>query len=272
MILLSIMTLLVIAVVFLVWQKVSFDRWLEDGRHRITSAEAIERRLDLNTLPPLLQEYLEKVGVRDHSSTCGSVYFEQAGLFRMNPEDQMTSFTANQTVSLSAPMFSWEASIRTRGLPVKVCDRLIEGRGELEARLLGFLKVAKASGPELLRGELLRYLAEIPWYPSAIFNQPNIQWQQTGGSKLQGSLSVADVSATVEYRFEDGLIKSIYVPDRGRTVGSESIPTPWLGEFSEYKKVEGIVVPMRGEVSWLLPEAKFTYFKGEIVSYSLSCE
>ena len=257
---------------FLTWQRISFKNWLKSGHIRITSFKAKELTPSVDSQPKLLQEYLKKVLPGHNQAVCNYTRFKQRGLFRMNPEDVMTDFKANQIVSLVSPMFSWEANITSKGIPITVCDRLVDGMGELEARLFGLFRVAKATGPELLRGELLRYLAEIPWFPHAAANQSLMSWQQDGDSKLYGTISLGEVSATVEYRLKDGLIESIFVPDRGRSVGGKSIPTPWLGEFKKYKKMGNVLVPTYGEVSWLLDEGKFTYFKGNITDYKVFCQ
>lgn len=255
----------------LTWQIISFNQSLKAGREVITQLSVVPPRVLGDDLPPILKNYLSKVVLMNDPSLCRYVSFHQHGLFRMKPTDKMSGFTATQMISLVAPMFSWEANIKVSAVPVKVCDRLVDGKGELEARLFGVIPVAKATGPELLRGELLRYLAELPWYPIAIINQPLIQWQQVSDSKLIGTLEIDGVKASVEYTFEDGLIKSIYVPDRGMTVGSKSIPTPWVGKFSKYQRVGHMMIPTYGEVSWILPEGEFTYFKGNITDYNIAC-
>lgn len=257
---------------YALWQRHSFQQWIEDGRAEIRSFQPpIEPQPSTAKLPPLLERYLKKVILDAPPTRCDFVSFEQEGLFRMDPAEKMKGFSAQQIVSLVSPIFSWQAKVIARGLPVSVCDRLIAGKGEMQARLLGIFGVAKSSGPGLLRGELLRYLAEIPWYPAAILRQKQIQWRQIEDSTLQAVIHYADVKATMEYRFDDGLIRSIYTPDRERTVGSQSIPTPWLGEFDHYEKQSGMLVPSSGQISWILSTGKFTYFSGKIRDYRLGC-
>lgn len=258
--------------VYALWQRHSFQQWIEDGRENITSYQTAADQLPSKPrFPPLLESYLDRVLVDIPPAHCNFVSFKQEGLFRMDPTEKMTGFSAQQTVSLVAPLFSWQANVVARGLPVTVCDRLIAGKGEMQARLFGVFGVAKSSGSELLRGELLRYLAELPWYPAAILRHKQIQWQQVGDSSVKATITYANVEATMEYRFEEGLIQSIYTPDRERMVGSQAIPTPWLGEFGDYKEISGMILPSSGQVSWILPSGKFTYFSGEIGEYQLGC-
>lgn len=279
--LVTVIGIVIICAGYLFWQRFAFQNWLAAGQERIASYRgdepdggrgAVVAGWRQRPWPPLMKDYLSKVIKRSELASCRAVRFRQGGLFRMEPKQPLEEFSAKQIVSLRAPMFSWQAQVMAKGLPVTVCDRLISGEGNLEARLLGAIRVAKASGPEILRGELLRYLAELPWYPVAILHQPQIQWRQLDDSTVKGSMTVAGVTASVEYRFKDSLITSIYVPDRERMVGTKAVPTPWLGQFSDYQLQDGLLVPASGEVSWLLPSGTFTYFKGRIGGYQLSCD
>lgn len=198
-------------------------------------------------------------------------FFTQSGKFRQKPNDKFSDFSAKQYVSLASPMFSWVASMNMNGIPVTVCDRLVDNKGELQARLFSSILLAEGSGDSFLRGELLRYLAEIPWYPMAILNQPEIEWEDVAYNKITSTIKLNQVKATVEYTFnKEGLIESIFVPDREKGDGKEIELLPWYGEFSQYEERAGIVIPTKGQVSWMLDSGKFTYFKGQITGYQLN--
>lgn len=263
-----VLPLLLISCCILVYMYSEFNKWIRSGHLKIESLSHGESTLRPESLPPLLQKYLQQVLVRKPSSQY--VRFTQLGDFRMKPQDKMSKFSAEQLVSVISPMFSWVANMRMGGLPVTVCDRLIAGQGELQARMFASVPLARGSGESFLRGELLRYLAELPWYPMAILGQPDIAWVQTGKNKATGTLSMKSVSATVEYTFNDeGLICSIFVPDREMSVGKSVELKPWLGEFSQFEERKGVLIPIQGKVSWLLDSGKFTYFVGRITTYEI---
>ncbi|MCB0422454.1 MAG: hypothetical protein KDD61_15750 [Bdellovibrionales bacterium] len=267
-ILIILLLLLGVGTVLFFFESHRFNQWLKNGHQKIRNHQGVGTQVDVQTLPLLLQNYLQKVLVGKPSISY--IEFTQSGDFRMTPKDEMAPFTAEQIVSVRSPMFSWVAKIPMNGLPITVCDRLIDEQGELQARLFSAIPLAKGSGDRFLRGELLRYLAEIPWYPMAILNQPNIEWQQSEENKVKGTLSMKRISATVEYTFNDkGLIESIFVPDREKIDGQNIEQRPWLGEFSQYDERSGVIIPTRGQVSWLLSEGKFTYFVGNVTSYKM---
>jgi hypothetical protein len=74
---------------------------------------------------------------------------------------------------------------------------------------------------------------------------------------------------SLEFRFDDdGLVRSVYAHDRPRSVGDREVPTPWEGRWLEYGTREGMRIPIRGEVAWLLPEGRQIYWKGRITEAS----
>lgn len=46
-------------------------------------------------------------------------------------------------------------------------------------------------------------------------------------------------------------------------------PAPWEGEYADYGVLDGVRIPRRAEVAWRLPQERFAYFRGEIVSFAL---
>jgi hypothetical protein len=68
------------------------------------------------------------------------------------------------------PGFDWDARIQmVPGLKAFVHDTYLLGEGNLHASLLGLFTLAKMHDtPELNQGELLRFFAEVAWYPTAL--------------------------------------------------------------------------------------------------------
>jgi hypothetical protein len=51
-------------------------------------------------------------------------------------------------------------------------------------------------------------------------------------------------------------------------VGGEIVPTPWRGRFWDYRERGGMLVPLDGEVAWLLPGSEKPYWHGHIAEIS----
>jgi hypothetical protein len=53
---------------------------------------------------------------------------------------------------------------------------------------------------------------------------------------------------------------------RGRTVGQGVVMTPWEGRWWDYAQHDGMTVPMRGEVAWLTPDGRRSYWRGQVTT------
>lgn len=74
------------------------------------------------------------------------------------------------------------------------------------------------------------------------------------------------ISVSLDFRFGDkGEIVSVYTPARYRDVNGNGVPTPWEGSFRGYERMDGMMVPREGEVAWILPEGRLTYWRGRVV-------
>lgn len=72
---------------------------------------------------------------------------------------------------------------------------------------------------------------------------------------------------TLLFGFNDaGLIESVRAEARGRTVGNTVIPTPWEGRWSRYELRGGMLVPLEGEVAWILPRGPKPYWRGRVTN------
>jgi hypothetical protein len=149
-----------------------------------------------------------------------------------------------------------------------VHDAYIAGEGVLHATLFGLVSLANLRGtPEIAQGELMRFLAEAVWYPTALLPSQGVQWKAVDDFSATATLKDGKTALTLLFRFdENGFIGSVHAEARGRTVGGTAIPTPWEVRWNNYERRDGMFIPTEGEVAWLLPEGAQPYFRGRITS------
>ncbi len=142
-------------------------------------------------------------------------------------------------------------------LPVYVHDSYVAGEGVLSAKVIGLFSVADLRGTrEAARGELMCFLAEAAWYPTALLPSQGVVWTAVDRVSANAILEDGTTTVTLSFRFsEAGLIESVFVPDRGRVVKGAVIRTAWQRRFRNYERRHGMLVPMDAEVAWLLPTA-----------------
>lgn len=239
---------------------------LEKGR--ISLQTKIYCPSELSELPGPVQRYFRAV-LKEGQPIITAVTMEHAGTFNMSEtREKWKPFSSIQKVITQRPGFDWEARINIMpGLKVHVHDAYIVGEGILQASLLGFLSLASLRGTsELAQGELLRFLAEAVWYPTALLPSQGVRWQAVTDNSARASLQDANTSVSLLFHFaENGLIESVRAESRGRMVTGKIIPTPWQGRWGKYELRQGMRIPMEGEVAWLLPEGPKPYWRGRLI-------
>ena len=198
---------------------------------------------------------------------------EHTGEFRGALGQPWSPFTSIQHVSADPPGFVWDAKIRMSPLlTMRVRDSYLDGTGSMQACVAGVIPVVNAWGrTDLASGALHRYLAEAVWLPTSLLPRPGLSWEPIDDNTARATLTDSGVSVSLDFRFSDkGEIVSVYTPARYRDVNGKGVPTPWEGRHRGYERINGMMMPREGEVAWILPEGRLTYWQGRVVRGSLN--
>jgi hypothetical protein len=221
----------------------------------------------LEDLPAPVRRYF-RIVLEDGQPMVASVRVQHTGTFNMSQtKEQWKPFTSDQQVVTQRPGFDWNGRVAMLpGLPVRVHDSYAAGEGVLHASLLGLFTVADMRGTgDVAGGELMRFFAEAAWYPTALLPSQGVRWEVAGDHSAYATLEEGAHTITMLFTFnEEGLIDTVHAEARGRAVGGEVVPTPWLGHFWNYEEYGGMLVPVDGEAAWLPPEGAKPYWRGHI--------
>lgn len=224
---------------------------------------------ELDRLPAPVQRYFRAV-LTDGAPIVAAATVAHAGTFNMGEtQDQWKPFTSEQRVVTQAPGFVWNGRIAMLpGVPVLVHDAYVAGEGLLRPAIFGLITLVNLQGKgEIARGELMRFFAEAAWYPTALLPSQGVRWEAIDDTSARATLTDGPISLSMTFTFgADGLVAAVRAESRGRTVAGKVIPTPWEGRWSNYQRQRGMLVPMTGEVAWLLPEGAKPYWRGTITA------
>lgn len=232
------------------------------------ASDAVFRAEDVQGLPQPVQRYLLKV-IPEGQPYVQAVRLVQAGEFRLGDRTApWKAMEAEQCFTVDPAGFVWDAKIEMAPLvSARVVDMFKSGKGALRAKIFSTITVADAQGPELDSGELMRYLAEATWFPTAFLPGQGIEWSPIDDHSALATIEQSGTSAAVVFYFdEQDLVESIYAPDRLREVDGRYEPTPWTGQWRNYQIRQGLLIPIEGEVAWNLPDGDLTYWQAHLDS------
>lgn len=222
---------------------------------------------EIEDLPAPVQRFFQAV-LKDGQPIVTAVNLSQQGQINMSETtDKWCPFTATQLVMTQRAGFDWDASIQMApGLSAFVHDAYVLGAGNLHASLVGLVTLADLHGtPSSAQGELLRYFAEMPWYPTALLPSQGVDWESINDTSARGTLTDGETTVSLVFQFNpEGTIATIRAVARDRGI----VPTPWEGRFWHYALRDGMQIPLEGEVAWHPTEGVWPYWRGHVTELS----
>ena len=219
-------------------------------------------------LPAAVYDLALRLGVNPDNNRAGVKLTQTGRIKRKLDTESWMSFTATQTISTRECEFDWRARAGPLGM-VSARDALKNGEGLFDIMALGFIPIARAEhSSALMRGELMRYLAELAWAPDAILFNTALRWREDGPDRLAVSTSSGEIGAEVLLSLDsDGRIAGGFAPDRPRSATAPYLPTPWRGRFSDYRCHYNRWLPFAGEVAWEIDGKEACYWQGRIENW-----
>jgi len=251
------------------------NRWQSNTRELHARMEAACARItpklydtrELEGLPTPVQRYFCAV-LKEGQPLVATVSVEHAGTFNMSEAgEQWKPFKSTQRIITQRPGFIWDACICVApAMTVHVHDAYVAGEGVLAAKLFALLTVMKQpSTPELAHGELMRFFAEGAWYPTALLPSQGVVWEAIDDTQASATLTDGKTTVKLVFQFDaQGLIRSVRSDGRYRKVDGVQVATPWQGRLWDYELHDGMLIPLEGDVAWLLQEGPKPYWRGRI--------
>ncbi len=221
-------------------------------------------------LPAAVYDLAMRLGVKPDERR-DTVRLTQTGRMKRSLDSpSWMHFTATQTISTQACAFNWQAKFGPLGM-VTVQDALECGKACLDIKAFGLIPITRAvPTPALVRGELMRYLAELPWAPTAILLNATLRWRQDAPDTLVVSAGTGETTSDVILSLDSsGRIAGAFAPDRPRSASAPHLPTPWRGRFSGYTLHASHWIPFAGEVAWEINGKPQLYWQGKLESWDI---
>lgn len=238
-----------------------------DGDDRVVTEE------DLDGLPAPVKRYLRYAGVVGRPRI-RTARIKQVGAMRVAPGQAWQSMVAEQHFAVFPIGFVWHALVSSGLFSIEVRDAYFAGYGEVIARLGSFVPVAEARGPEIDEGALVRYLAEMVFFPTAFVDQ--VRWEPIDDESARVFFADDELEVSAVCTFDPGSGRMVnMVAERWRDEDGYYQKYAWSTPFDDYGEFNGFVIPSAAAAIWHLgddEESEFEYARFEVVDVEFDVE
>ncbi|GAB4048958.1 DUF6544 family protein [Spirosoma litoris] len=217
----------------------------------------------LTGLPMPVQKWLTASGVVGKERV-HTVRLRQHGLMRTSPDGAWMPTEAEQYIDVDKPGFVWKADVKLLSfLPLSGVDKFVNGKGNMLIKALSFVPIVNESNPKIDQGELLRYLSEMCWYPSAALS-PYVSWKPVDATHALAIITYEGLTASAIFAFDNQHKLISVAAKRYKGSDAQSKLENWFIPARVWKSMNGILIPVKGDVMWQLASGDFTYYQWEI--------
>ena len=248
----------------------SFDRMVRQEVQTLlsqsakTEATPVTREM-LAGLPHCVQNWLTQSGVVGKPKAV-TVHLKQKGLMRTKPDGPWMPGEAEQYFNTEHPGFIWTIRLHMPpGLPVAGRDKYAGGKGNMLIKAFSLVPIVNGKGDKIDQGTMLRYLGEIVWFPSAALS-PYISWENVDSTSAKATMEYKGMKTSGIFTFDaEGNFISMNA-ERYMGSGDKATLEKWHIPATEWQVIDGVRIPVKGEVVWKLKDGDFSYYKWEITN------
>ncbi|MEA2071785.1 MAG: DUF6544 family protein [Asgard group archaeon] len=211
------------------------------------------KRKQLHRVPKPMQRYFH-FALPERRTHISYARLKHGGKFKQ--KTRWTTIKGEEYFTTEKPGFVWIGKVPF----FQAKDKYLNGKGELTVKLFSFIQIIQEKGAEVTQGELLRWLGEAPWYPTALLPSDRLRWEEIDEKAAKAILT--DGQLQVEGQF--------FVNKEGKITHfkakryKEGTLENWTGYYRNYQLLHGVRVPTNVEVAWNLEEGDISYAKFSI--------
>ena len=232
-----------------------------------TEGQLTER---LNDLPDIIKKWLLNSNTLNQKIP-KQVFIKQSGELRTEPDGRWMKYKARQWSNPNEPAFIWKSEVNMLpGFHLSGLDSYLYGQGNMYISMMSVIPIVDVSGPQTDQGSLLRWLAEIAWYPQAALH-PNIIWKELDSTAALAEFSYNNQTVEGIFFFNiNGDLKSFKAERYFEKDGVYSLEE-WEITVNEngFKTFNEIRIPAAFQVKWNLKDGTFHWLNMKLDSVEL---
>lgn len=221
-----------------------------------TSQDRVFHSDDYTHLPEAARRYLEHA-IAPGTKLASAVRLKMYGEIKLK---KWIPFKAEQVICWEHGLI-WSATAWMNSfLPIVGSDRILDGIGAMQWKILGLFPVMTADGSDITRSAIGRLQSESIWLPS-VFCGDGVSWTSPDCShldSLHSSFVVQDERAELELTLDQtGRLKTFKLPRWGNLDGAEFRYVDFGGILEEESTFSGYTIPTRLRVGWYFGTERF---------------
>lgn len=218
---------------------------------------------DMVHLPAAVQNYLRytksigKPQVKNFRA-------EFTGGMRSNPEDEYMKFNSTQYNFYQQPARYFYMSASKMGLPASGLHIYQNQIATFDVKMLNWIPVVSAKGELLDQAETVTLFNDMCLIAPPTLIDKRISWQELDPLTVKAVYTndKHTITATLYFNQQGEMINFIS-NDRYHTDGKNYENYPWQTPVSDYKEINGYLLPSKAKLIYQKPTGDFTY--GELV-------
>jgi hypothetical protein len=205
----------------------------------------------LSGLPMPVQLYFRHV-LKNGQPYINYVRLKHHGRFKTSVNAKWKPIEGEEYFTVGKPGFIWKGKMGS----FTAIDSFIDGEGSLKVYLFSVLRIANGYGSKFSQGELLRWLGESVWFPTALLPNDFLHWEPISDHQAKLVFNYKKLVVFYIVTFNDA--HEIVELETTRYMGGNKLET-WVGKMSNYKSANNVMIPTTIQATWKLEGQDFTY-------------
>jgi hypothetical protein len=219
----------------------------------------------LKPLPPIVQKWLRRTNIVG-KEVIHVVHLKQQGEMRSKPNGKWMRVVAEQYNTIDKPGMIWTADVKAAPfIHMTARDKYENGKGNMLIKMMSLFPISNSTGNKIDQGTLVRYLAEITWFPSAALNR-YVKWDQLSANRAEATVSYGGVRASGIFTFDNNGDVVSFEADRYLERKEGATLEKWFIQIEPngYKTFNDMRIAAKSNVTWKLKSGDFTWFRVNI--------
>ncbi len=237
----------------------------EDLENNNEFATDILTEKDIEHLPLAVQNYLH------YTKSVGQPKIKNfrakfTGGMRSNENEPYMLFDSIQYNFYQNPSRYFYMTASKMGLPATGLHIYENANATFEVKLLNWIPVVDAKGDKMTKGETVTVFNDMCFIAPATLIDKNIEWEEVEDLIVNATYTNGNTSISATLYFnEKGEMINFVSNDRYHTDGKTYESFPWETPISEYKELNGYILPAKAELIYQKPAGNFVYGELEFV-------